>query len=88
MGYVMNGIVQFSGMLEGKCPGGPPRKGVWFKMTVEVRESSATISLDGKHLITANPHFHVFSRGGSLHRSVSYIFIYLYPFTSPYTTGY
>jgi len=64
MGYVMNGVVQFSGILEGKCPGGPPRKGVWFKMTVAVRGSSATISLDGKHLMTANPHFHVFSRGG------------------------
>lgn len=64
MGYVMNGVVQFSGILEGKCPGGPPSKGVWFKMLVEIRGSSAIISLDGRHLVTANPHFHVFARGG------------------------
>eukprot|EP00795_Rhopilema_esculentum_P008279 gene8279-14236_t len=66
MGYVMNGIVQYSSLLEGKCPGGPPQKGVWFKMSVAVRESSAIISLDGRHLITASPHFHTFARGGVL----------------------
>ena len=65
----MNGIVQYSSLLEGKCPGGPPQKGVWFKMSVAVRESSAIISLDGRHLITASPHFHNFARGGMLFMS-------------------
>ena len=60
----MNGAIQFPMWQEGKCPGGAPEKGVWFKMSVAVRESSAIIEIDGKHLVTVKPHFHVFSRGG------------------------
>eukprot|EP00794_Sanderia_malayensis_P012108 gene12108-13359_t len=63
-GYVMNGAIQFASIRNGRCTGGAPKNGVWFKLTVEIRDTNAVISLDGKHLISLRPHFHVFSRGG------------------------
>ena len=63
-GYVLKGSLKWDGSISSSCPEGPPKGGVWFTVKVVVRESSATIYLDGKPVRSLKAHFPSKGRGG------------------------
>ena len=52
------------GGISSNCPKGPPKGGVWFTVKVVVHRSSASIYLDGEHVISFKAQFPAIGRGG------------------------
>lgn len=65
-GFVLNGAIQWSSILEGKCPGNQIKVGKWLKLEVTVSDVDAMISLNGRHLISYKLHYPAHGRGGEL----------------------
>ncbi|XP_057313977.1 uncharacterized protein LOC130655260 [Hydractinia symbiolongicarpus] len=64
VGYVINSQMQWSGIVEGECPGGKPMVGSWAKLELAVGGSDVMMYLNGKHLFTYKAHYPTIGRGG------------------------